>query len=93
MPTFQVFKRGAKVQELCGANKKGLETMIQQHYVEVELPEDESLKSGDDNSGLHQRHVNVTAIHSLKEWEQLHQTSKTSNKTVVYYIEDWWNGQ
>lgn len=31
MPTFQIFKDGAKVEEVVGANPKALEAAIQKH--------------------------------------------------------------
>lgn len=31
MPTFQCFKGGVKVGEMCGANEAGLRTLVQKH--------------------------------------------------------------
>ncbi|CAI5734689.1 unnamed protein product [Peronospora destructor] len=95
MPTFQFFWNGVKCDEMCGADKNGLETRIQKHYVEVELTEDEKpiVKEADVvggkmmTAGLRQRKPQVVTVTSEIQWKQLIQQNQESNKALVV---DFW---
>ncbi|KAE9020788.1 hypothetical protein PR003_g12239 [Phytophthora rubi] len=98
MPTFQFFRSGVKCDELRGADKNGLETRIQKHYVEVELPDDEKpvvpevaadkTESGKaSGEGLRQRKPQVTTVDTEEQWEKLIQQNQESNKALVV---DFW---
>ncbi|GMF36632.1 unnamed protein product [Phytophthora fragariaefolia] len=93
MPTFQFFRSGVKCDEIRGADENGLETRIQKHYLEVELPEDEKPvvpeapagKPEDGNAageGLRQRKPQVTTVATEEQWEKLIQQNEESNKAV-----------
>ncbi|OWY90745.1 Thioredoxin, partial [Phytophthora megakarya] len=93
MPTFQFFRAGVKCDEMRGADKNGLETCIQKHYVEVELPEDEkpevaedkAMTNGDD--GLRQRKPKVVTVTSEEHWEKIMKQNQESNKALIV---DFW---
>ncbi|KAG3097010.1 hypothetical protein PI124_g15704 [Phytophthora idaei] len=91
MPTFQFFRNGVKCDEMRGADRNGLETLIQKHYVEVGLPEDEkpvvteTVTEG--GEGLRQRKPQVTNVTSEEQWEKLMQQNQESNKALVV---DFW---
>ncbi|ETL38358.1 thioredoxin [Phytophthora nicotianae CJ01A1] len=95
MPTFQFFRGGVKCDEMRGADKNGLEALIQKHYVEVELPEDEkpvAAAAGEKSvteggEGLRQRKPQVTTVTSEEQWEKLMQQNQESNKALVV---DFW---
>lgn len=94
MPTFQFFRGGVKCDEMRGADRNGLETRIQKHYVEVELPEDEKpvvaeagsggsdKTASDGGEGLRQRKPQVVTVTSEEQWEQLVQQNQQSSKAV-----------
>ncbi|CAH0515902.1 unnamed protein product [Peronospora belbahrii] len=95
MPTFQFYRNGMKCDEMRGADKKGLETRIQKHYVEVELAEDEKLLVEETDAigkklaadGIRQRKSQVVTVTSETQWEHLIQQNKESNKPLVV---DFW---
>ncbi|KAF4044478.1 Thioredoxin [Phytophthora infestans] len=91
MPTFQFFRSGVKCDEMRGADRNGLETLIQKHYVEVELPENEkSIVASEEKTsdeGLRQRKPQVTNVTSEEQWEKLMQQNQESNKALVV---DFW---
>ncbi|EEY55747.1 thioredoxin H-type [Phytophthora infestans T30-4] len=91
MPTFQFFRSGVKCDEMRGADRNGLETLIQKHYVEVELPENEkSIVASEEKTsdeGLRQRKPQVTNVTSEEQWENLMQQNQESNKALVV---DFW---
>ncbi|KAL3661880.1 hypothetical protein V7S43_013173 [Phytophthora oleae] len=94
MPTFQFFRGGVKCDEMRGADRNGLETCIQKHYVEVELPEDEKptleaeeKKVGGGGEGLRQRKPQMTNVTSEEQWEQLMKQNQESNTALVV---DFW---
>ncbi|KAI9984522.1 hypothetical protein PInf_005880 [Phytophthora infestans] len=91
MPTFQFFRSGVKCDEMHGADRNGLETLIQKHYVEVELPENEkSIVASEEKTsdeGLRQRKPQVTNVTSEEQWENLMQQNQESNKALVV---DFW---
>ncbi|CAI5706402.1 unnamed protein product [Peronospora effusa] len=95
MPTFQFFRNGVKCDEMCGADKNGLETRVQKHYVEVELTEDEKLVVKETDIvgekvatvGLRQRKPQVVTVTSEMQWKQLIQQNQESNKALVV---DFW---
>ena len=90
MPTFQFFRNGVKCDEMRGADKNGLETRIQKHYVEVELAEDEkpvvekadAVEEDMTVNGLRQRKPQVVTVTSETQWKQLIQQNQESNKPV-----------
>ncbi|CAI5706414.1 hypothetical protein KXD40_006399 [Peronospora effusa] len=98
MPTFQFFRNGVKCDEMCGADKNGLETRIQKHYVEVELTEDEKLIVKETDLvgekvaavGLRQRKPQVVTVTSEMQWKQLIQQNQESNKALVVDLWATW---
>ncbi|KAG7391165.1 hypothetical protein PHYBOEH_006772 [Phytophthora boehmeriae] len=97
MPTFQFFRSGVKCDEMRGADKNGLETLIQKHYVEVELPEDEkpvvekpageSADADGASDGLRQRKPQVISVESDEQWEQLIQQNEITGHVLIV---DFW---
>ncbi|KAI9917884.1 hypothetical protein PsorP6_012592 [Peronosclerospora sorghi] len=94
MPTFQFFRSGVKCDEMRGADKTGLETRIQKHYVEVELSEDEETAveasvahESSVPSELRQRKPHVITVTSEEQWQQLMRQNQESNQTLVV---DFW---
>jgi thioredoxin 1 len=94
MPTFQFFRSGVKCDELRGADRNGLEKLIQKHYVEVELPaeekpvvkeagaDDKTASENGSSEGLRQRKPQVVVVGSEEQWEQLVKQNQEANKAV-----------
>ncbi|CAH0481602.1 unnamed protein product [Peronospora belbahrii] len=95
MPTFQFYCDGMKCDEMRGADKKGLETRIQKHYVEAELAANEKLLVEETDAigkklaadGIRQRKSQVVTVTSETQWEHLIQQNKESDKPLVV---DFW---
>ncbi|ETL38361.1 thioredoxin, variant 3 [Phytophthora nicotianae] len=80
MPTFQFFRGGVKCDEMRGTDRNELEARILKHYVE-----EEGESVGDNGKlpkGLRQRKPHVVTVTSDKQWQQLLQQNRESNKAV-----------
>ncbi|KAG2784721.1 hypothetical protein JG687_00008947 [Phytophthora cactorum] len=86
MPTFQFFRSGVKCDEMRGVDRNVLEARILKYYVEVE-GESTSVDSKTLSEGLRQRKPHVVTVTSDKQWEQLLQQNRESNKALVV---DFW---
>ncbi|ETL38364.1 thioredoxin, variant 5 [Phytophthora nicotianae] len=85
MPTFQFFRGGVKCDEMRGTDRNELEARILKHYVE-----EEGESVGDNGKlpkGLRQRKPHVVTVTSDKQWQQLLQQNRESNKALVV---DFW---
>ncbi|KAJ0408097.1 hypothetical protein ATCC90586_006068 [Pythium insidiosum] len=87
MPTFQFFKNGAKVDEMRGADRSGLEARVKKHYVEVELPEEERPKPKETQGELRQRKAAIVKVKTMDEWQAVQKQAEESGKTLVV---DFW---
>ncbi|KAL3661881.1 hypothetical protein V7S43_013174 [Phytophthora oleae] len=87
MPTVQFFRDGVKCDEMRGADSNGLETRIQKHYLDLELPEDVVNGKTLSNEGLRQRKLQVVTVSTEKQWEQLLRQNRGTNKALVV---DFW---